>query len=441
MSSLKVILSDLFEKLKTDRFYLDSIVLIVFSLLGNFFAFIVNIIYTRTLPEGQYGAVMSINAMINILGTMAMGFRMFNVKETSEFIIKGKIDKSVNFTFKFSIVTFIVLVVLSVSFMPLYGMIANFIKVDSLFVILIAIQIVIFTYLSSITSSLLQSMKLFFALSLVSFSYPFLRFIITYPFIRLWDGYIGATASMLVGIVFSFYLTSLYLISKSSKLEYKNDNNEVEEKVKLSDFIPLLPIVFINVFYSVLNYTDVMFARRYFTESQSDIFSVASTIAKANLFVIIPISYIVLPRMIEDFHKKGYKTSVKALFKGIFLGFLASAIFIAFLLLFGEYVLKIFGERYLEASSILIPFTIAFVPMGLSFLLVNYSVTFKNWYFLLVVFVADLLLVLGFVFFHETFTDMILVYGFVGTIMLVSMILLVLFSKEPKEVESPENNI
>lgn len=428
----------LIEKIKNDKFYIDSFIVTLFTLLGNLFAFLVNVIYTRTLPPGQYGAVTSLNSIVNILGTIAIAFRMFNARETAEMISKGQTTRALNVSYKFTFYSFLFFMFLSISLSPVYPVIAEFINVDY-FPLLIAIGIVVFSYLLSITSSLFQSLKMFLLLGIVSFSYPFIRFVLTYPYIKIWGGYLGAVISMLVGITISFTLCSLLTLTVSSyKGNYPEGNNE---KVDLSYFLPLIPIVAINMFYSILNFGDVIFSRRYFSEADTDIFAIASTISKANLFVIVPISYVVLPRMIEDFITRGYRASVMALFKGLVLAVFSSLVYALLIFLFGDIVLKIFGERYLEAKPILLLFTLAFIPIGVSFILINYSIVFKNWYFIIPLIISNVMLILGFVLFHRTFVDMILVDLTVGLILLVSLVLLVLFSKEPKAKISREEMI
>jgi O-antigen/teichoic acid export membrane protein len=106
---MRFFISDIFFKLKSDRFYFDSLVLTLFTVIGNLFAFLVNIIYTRTLPAGHYGAIMSINGIINILSTMAIGFRMFSVRVTSDMISKGESAKAIYFSYKFTLLTYIVM--------------------------------------------------------------------------------------------------------------------------------------------------------------------------------------------------------------------------------------------------------------------------------------------------------------------------------------------
>jgi O-antigen/teichoic acid export membrane protein len=317
---------------------------------------------------------------------------------------------------------------------PLYGVLAQFINVDSVFVIILAAIIVVFTYLSSITSSLFQSMKMFLSLGIISFSYPFLRFVLTYPLIKVWNGYIGATASMVIAIMLSFILTSLITRLSSNFEEYKG-----ELKFDLAQFVSLVPIVVMNVLYSVLNYADLLFVRRYFEEAQTDMFAIASTIAKATLFVIIPVSYVVLPRMIDDYHKRGYRAGVNALMKGIALSFFACLVYLGIIAVFSDIILMIFGYRYLEAKPLVFPFTLAFIPMGLSFLLINYSVTFRNWALVIPLVIANIGLVGGFIIWHSNFYQMILVYGVVGTFLLISSILFVIFSKKPKVSDEEVN--
>ncbi|MFN4245742.1 MAG: hypothetical protein ACK4F9_06310 [Brevinematia bacterium] len=428
-------INKIFYKIKTDRFYFDSIVLIFFTVLGNLFAFLVNIIYTRTLPPGQYGAIMSINSLINILGTVAIAFRMFNVRETSEFILENQTYKAISFSYKFSLYSFIAITIFFLSIFPVYSYLVFFINVDYL-AILFALAIVIFSYITSITSSLFQSMKMFFALGIVTFIYPFVRFVFTYPYIILWNGYIGATASMLTGIVLSFVISSFIILHK----EQNTINNNESPKFNLSYFLPLIPIVIINAFYSFLNFGDVIFSRKYFNEADTDIFAIASTIAKANLFVIAPISYVVLPRMIEDLHKKGYISSVKALFKGVFLALISSFFYTVFIYVFSDTILGIFGERYLNAKPILLLFTIAFIPIATSLLLINYGIVFKNWFFMLPLFISDLILILGFTFFHKTFEEMILVDLISGTFLFLTLVIMIFLSKEPKSKVSEEEN-
>ncbi len=422
-------ISKVFEKIKTDRFYSDSIVLIFFTVLGNLFAFLVNIIYTRSLPPGQYGAVMSLNSIVNILSTVAVAFRMFNVRETSNLILEKRIGKAISVSYKFSIYSFIVILSLFVLFSPFYSSLAMFINVEY-FAIFLTLAVVIFSYITSITSSLFQSLKMFFVLGVVTFVYPFTRFIFTYPYVLLWNGYIGAIVATLIGIVVCFVVSSLVVVLHKdySSVLYENDN----DNINLSYFLPLIPIVLINVFYSVLNFGDVIFSRRYFNEVDTDIFAVASTVAKANLFVIVPISYVVLPRMIEDLRKKGYNASVKALFKGILLAILSSFFYVVFVLFFGDIILTIFGERYLAAKPILFMFTICFVPIGVSLILINYGIVFKNWFFMIPLLLSDLILILGFIFFHSTFQEMILVDFVAGCFLFLSLVVIILLSKREK---------
>jgi len=424
---MKNFLSNIFFKLKNDRFYFDSFILTLFSVVGNLFAFLVNIIYTRTLPEGGYGAVMSINGIINILGTMAIGFRMFSVKVTSDMVANGENAKAIHFSYKFTLFTHFVMVAILILLYPFYGILAQFINVDSTFAIILSGVIIIFNYLSSITSSLFQSMKMFFSLGIISLSYPLIRFVLTYPLIKVWNGYIGAPASMVIAATVSFISTSLITKMSSKFEEYKG-----KLKFNLSEFIPLIPIVLMNILYSILNYVDLLFVRRYFEEAQTDMFAIASTIAKATLFVIIPVSYVILPRMIDDYHKKGYKASINALIKGIILSLLACLAYLGIIAVFGDLILMIFGTRYLEAKPLVLPFTIAFIPMGLSFLLINYSVTFKNWLLSIPLALANVGLIGGFIIWHSSFYKMILVYGVVGTILLMLLLVFVAFSREPK---------
>lgn len=431
-------ISKIVEKLKTDRFYFDSIILTVFTLLGNLLAFLVNIIYTRTLPPGQYGAVMSINSFINILTTISLAFRMFNVRETSELIAKGQNPKAIVVSYKFTLYSFLGLVLFFLILSPLYGYIVKFMKIDYLPFVM-SVMIVILSYLTSITSSLFQSLKLFLILGIVSFSYPFLRFVFTYPHIMAWDGqYIGATSSMLLGIVVSFVLSSLVILfNRDSRISLINENSN-KISLNLSYFLPLIPIVLINMLYSVLNFGDVIFSRRYFSDAETDIFALASTVAKANFFVIIPISFVVLPRMIEDLNNRGYRASVMALVKGVAIALVASFAYLIFVLFFGDIILRIFGERYLEAKSILFLFTLAVIPIGISLLLINYSIVFKNWYFLIPLAITDVILIVGFILFHSNFVEMILVDLVAGVFLLVSLSIMVLLSKEPKQVSKED---
>lgn len=422
------------EKLRTDRFYIDSIILTGFTVLGNLFAFLVNIIYTRLLPPGQYGAIMSINSMVNILGTMAIAFRMFNVRETSEMIALGNTHTAIKVSYKFTMFSFVGIMIIFILLTPFYPHIVSFMNIDY-FPFLIGLGTILFTYLTSIVSSLFQSMKLFLILGIVSFSYPFLRFVLTYPSIMVWKDYSGAIIATYAGIVISFVIASIFLLK-----HLENDKTSSTEKVKLnlSYFLPLLPIVVINLLYSTLNFSDVIFARRYFNEAETDIFAIASTIAKANTFVIFPISYIVLPRMIEDFRTKGYQSSILALLKGVILGALASIVYVIFIIIFGNIILKIFGERYLEASRILPYFTIAFIPISLSFILINYSITFKNWYFIVPLLSSNIIMILGFILFHNSFEEMITVILISGIVMFVSLLLMVFLSKQPPTEVSGE---
>lgn len=431
-------ISKIVEKLKTDRFYFDSIVLTIFTLLGNLVAFLVNIIYTRTLPPGQYGAIMSINSFINILTTISLAFRMFNVRETSDLIAKGQNPKAIIVSYKFTLYSFLGLVLFFLLLSPLYGYIVGFMKIDYLPFVM-SVMVVIFSYLISITSSLFQSLKLFLILGIVYFSYPFLRFVFTYPYIVVWDGqYIGATSSMLLGVVISFVLSSLVIIlNKNSRELLLNENNN-KLSLNLSYFLPLIPIVLINMLYSVLNFGDVIFSRRYFNDVETDIFALAATVAKANFFVIIPISFVMLPRMIEDLNNKGYRASVMALVKGVVIALFASFVYLIFVLIFGDIILKIFGERYLEAKSILFLFTLAVIPIGISLLLINYSIVFKNWYFLIPLAVTDIILIVGFILFHNNFVEMILVDLVAGLVLLFSLSFMVLLSKEPKQVSKED---
>lgn len=426
----------LIQKFKTDRFYIDSIILTGFTVLGNLFAFLVNIIYTRLLPPGQYGAVMSINSMVNILGTMAIALRMFNVRETSEMITQGQTNTAIKASYKFTMYSFIAIMIIFILLLPIYPLITTFMNIDY-FPLIISLGIVLFTYLSSIVSSIFQSMKLFLMLGIVSFVYPSIRFILTYPSIIIWQDYNGAVVASYLGITISFVLSSIFLLRY---LENSSNTNNQKIKLNLSYFSPLLPIVLINLLYSTINFGDVIFARRYFNEVETDIFAIASTIAKANTFVIFPISYIVLPRMIEDFKLRGYKSSIMALVKGVILGTLASIAYFLFILIFGDIILKIFGERYLEAKKILPYFTVAFIPISLSFILINYSITFKNWYFIIPLVISNISMVGGFILFHNTFEEMITVILISGSITLVSLLLIVVLSKEPK-IEISEEEI
>ncbi|MBB1564535.1 hypothetical protein BLD25_02505 [Candidatus Gracilibacteria bacterium GN02-872] len=272
---------------KNNYFY---IVLFGFSgIIGGLINYIYHPIMLRFMSIEEFGIFSSLISIFNILSVVTIGFDLFLNKEFSRNLDDEKKVKSVfvDSTKIFGIIG-ITLFALFTVFSPF---IANFLGIQSNFLVIISGLILVFSFGGISASAFLKSSKSFEVLSFNDVLAPVARLVFGVLFVFLGLGILGAVLGFIASYIISLLFILYFSFGKLKNIDYKPNTKKL-----FKDFIgsktELFNFFFVSLIFSIFMNVDMLIARNIFSSGDAGIYGGITVLGKFLIFLLLAIETI-----------------------------------------------------------------------------------------------------------------------------------------------------
>jgi len=389
-----------------------SALMILGSNLANFIAYLYHLIIGRMLGPVAYGELSS------VISALALIFISLNF--LSLIIVKfvSSAQKNSIYTF-FTRQAFRVGVVLALIVLVLSPFFSNFLHI-SLATFLLIVPILTFAVPTFVYRSFLQGL-LRFKEVVVSTNIDIVgRLVLGVIFVIFGFSSFGAVMGICLSSILTFFflrfLLKDYRLSRS-----KSPFSKIGNLISYAK-----PLFFATLATNSMFSTDVILVKHYFNAHEAGIYASISTLGRIIFYGAGPVGAVMFPMIAQKYSRgENYKKifSLSALFTG---GIILAVLFVY--LFFPALSIRIlFGEKFLEGSSLLFPFGIFMALFTFASLLVSYFLAKDKTKVTFITVLSAILQVAGITFFHTSLQSVIKVSIFASAFLLVLLVLYLIY--------------
>jgi len=391
-----------------DKFLRASTLLFVASMVTNVFNYAFQLTMGRLLSTEDFGLMNSLFSLLMITSLPFITIMTVLTRYVSTFMveevygrIKGLLLRAYKNILSIGLFLFFVFVCLS-------SLIKPFLKMDSVTPIVL-LGIALFTSLVlPINTAFLQGLQKFRSLSIVSGTLGPAKFVFCLIFVLL-----GLRVN---GVFWGLILTNIAIFFISYAPLRSIIKSAATSIVKIDDLLSYaIPVFLANVCFAILTQVDLIMVRHYFPPTEVGIYASAAVLGRAIMYLPAVLVLALFPMVAEAHTKnqKSYHLLVKASTYTVVLAGSGTLLY----LLFPRFIMGLlFGEKYVEAASLLGLYGFAMLPMGLLFILINYNLARTDVKFIKYLLLFTCLQVCLVVLFHQTLTQILWIIFACGTV-------------------------
>jgi O-antigen/teichoic acid export membrane protein len=411
------------DELKNDDLFRAGSLMFFAVLFTGGINWLYQVIMGRTLgPEiyAEFGALFALSFFLSSI--LIRTIRVFMAGIVSRLKGKNKLKSIPKFhsivigrIIFIGILTFLIFAALS-------GVISEFLHIESITLILMVGLVFIFSWLVPVNLGVMQGLQRFKNLAATNFVQAISKFVFGVALVLLGFGIYGAIGGLVVGPLIAL-VVSLFLIKDIIKLPIgKTNPNKIitedirseSEDINIISFYVLIAITCLMIPTNI----DVILVKHFFTNQETALYAAASVFGKMVFFLPVGISTALYPKVI-DAHIKNQDTK-RILRRGMVYTGIPSGILVIFLILFPRFFLGFYGEKYLDADSLLILYGPLMFFFALTAVLVYYNLA-KNRYWFIYTFVALSMIEVGLVWmFHATLISILQIMLVMNIVIFIS---------------------
>jgi len=379
------------RKVSSEQLFMIS-VLIVNG--GNY---LYNLLLGRILGPEQFADAAVLITFLLTLSFVAMTFQLVTAKFSILFKVKT-FNRFVSSMYKSALFIGVPLGALIVVFSTELQQVLNT-SSSSMFVVF-GLGVPVY-FLMSINRGVFQGKKEFNSLSITYQTEMLSRLLVTLALLLIFG--IESPVLIAIGIIVSFVFGMFPFKSKLFSLQRKVRIREIYKKQIKSFFI-------LTAFYEltqiIINNSDILLVKHYFESYDAGLYASLALIGRMVYFIAWMFVMLLLPKVIH-LKKEGKKTS-GVLFK--YIGYISclSCIIITSCVLFPETIVQLlFGESYLEISSLLWKYALATSLFAISNIFAYYYLSLDKYIPVIISGVFGILQVVLIVWFHESLEQVV----------------------------------
>ena len=207
---------------------------------------------------------------------------------------------------------------------------------------------------------------------------------------------------------------------------------KINTKELYSYSIPLIfMITSLTCFYSI----DVWLVKHYFTAEEAGLYSAVSLIGKIIFFCSLSISQVMFPKA-SELHESG-KSSKSLLYKSVGIILLFIIPMLALYFIFPNFIINVlYGADYLYIAPLVGWFGLFIALTSLVYLISFYKVSVNHKLFIIILWVFNILQIVGIVLFHNSLAEVVKVLIITMFLLFVILALNVLISKDGKTINN-----
>ncbi len=395
-----------FEAIKNNKLVINSAILFFGSMMVNVLNYLYHLIMGRALGPADYGTLAALISIIGIVsvfgGALSLAITKFAASTKAE---KNK-GKAKYLFLRTSKIVFFIGLFLFLIFALFSGLITDFLKIDSVYLVLLVGVIFIVAYLPIVSKGITMGWQRFKALSLINFLEAFIKLVAAIALVYAGFRVFGAIAAFIIsigcGYIFSLYPIKDILYSKKGEIEGLRKNGIIFAIPSL--LLSLSIILFYNA--------DIILVKHFLSGEEAGFYSALSTIGRIIFFAAGPVSLVVFPTVAEKYSQN--KKTEKYLFQGVFLVLVIAATALIFYFLIPNFVvLMLYGGEYLKISGLLGAAGLSATFLALNNLIGYYYLSLEKKWFLIVFWLANISQIILIMLFHQIIVQIIYIQLFV----------------------------
>ncbi len=352
----------------------------------------------RALGPEEYGVFGALFSIFYLIGIISQTLGTSTTQFVSKFVGEGKqIGFFIKGTLKRTIVAGSLI---SMIFLMVSKDIMNVLKLPDIWPIVILIMILFLSWIIPIIDGALRGMKRFSSLAFSSISNASFKMIFGIGLVMAGFGVSGALFGVTLGAILGLFISFLFL------KPYIKPNNPHDPDFRYSSFYSYsLPVMFAMISLSIPSNLDVILAKYFFSPAEAGVYTSVSVLGKIVFFFSGAIGTVMFP-MITEKYTKGENTigilKKSFLYTGVLSGSLVSIYFF-----YPQIVVKIFGDKYIDAIDLVAPYGIAMFFVSITALVISYHLAIKNMKYIVFYTGFTILEVALLMIFHSSMVEMI----------------------------------
>jgi O-antigen/teichoic acid export membrane protein len=368
-----------FNGLKTSAFK-DLIqaggILFIASGFGNLCNLLFWLFMVRKLNPVEYGILNTLFSLFMILSLPAGTLQTVITKFVAQLYALGKFAQIKYFITHFSKRVFLIAIFFLALFVLFSPAIASFLRISSVWLILVTGVVLFISIVSPLTLGVLQGAQRFLAMSVNSILNSVLRLTLGIALVAAGFKAMGA----LVGFGMATVLTlaiSFFQIPREVLIA----RTDAPAQLKMNSVYRYsLPVFFSLLCWMILTNVDVILVKHFFSPLEAGFYSIAQMAGKIILFLPGVVSVILFPKMSEAFSQQ--KSSLNLLKKGLAITSFLCATASILCVLYPDLVLRILTKRQdAEAIKLIVPFCVAMTFYALVNLFIFYNLAIQRFRF------------------------------------------------------------
>lgn len=403
-------------KLATHPLISGSGIIFAGSFAVNIINYAFNLIMGRMLSVSDYGLLISLIALVSLLTLFQGSFTTLFAKFAAKYSVHKDYGSEKSFI-KFSTkIIFIVAIGFLLCLVLFIVPLSRFLHVSNFFLMICVFLTVFISILGSLPSGILQGHLKFKYLAGVNVFGAIIKLIFGIGLVMAGFGVVGGILAVLALFIIPYIISSLYVY-------YYTNRHIAESKSVHIDFISEFkkasgPFLVASIAITILQASDVIFARHFFNNIMAGQYAALSLMGKAIFYITSPIYFVFFPLIAHKTEKKEDTTGTLLLASVIILA--CSGLFTVIYFLYPQIILSIFfpSAGYAILSAYLGFYSLYILIFSICFLLFNYFLSVGDTrIYKITVSVALMYIILLFAF-HKSIADFIMVLTFSSLLLL-----------------------
>jgi len=392
--------------------FAGSFIMIFGSNAVNFFNYLYHLVIGRLLGPSSYGELASLISIIGLLGILPVSISIVIIK----FVSSAKNNEDVGNliawlkekVFQLSLVLFLSIIIIA-------PFISSFLHINNIsYFILLGISF-LFSLQTNFYRSILQGLLKFKQSVISTLVESSAKLVLSVVLVVLGWQLFGAVLALVLSAILGFYFTLTFL--KFPKIV------EIKKPIYLRQMIMFtLPATVQSIASTSFYSSDLILVKHFFSSYDAGIYAALSTLGKIIFFGTGPISSVMFPLVSKRFIRG---ENVKKIYYYSFLTTMVLAILILlFYLVAPEIAIGLlYGEAFLEASSLLFWIGVFIALFSLVSLIVNFELAKGKTVAVYFQLAAALLQIILIWFFHQSLFEVIKVSIIVAGLLLGSLLI------------------
>ncbi len=330
---------------------------------GNFFSLLFLVVLGKTLTTSQFGLATAMIGFVGLCGIIYAFLPSIISKYISQFAEKNvkkfyyyNLKKYLALVFFFSLLIFIC-----------QNFIFNFLKFDSLILLILIILMFIFNGVVSYNDGIILGKQNFLYHSQAVFLLNFLRLILLFIFLN----YFLDVSFVLLSFIISYLSVIIFQYLKLKK-NFSQNESLIDKKFNFLSK-DALSIILINLVIIFLLNSELVLSRYFLDEDSAGIYNGISSIGKISFYLVNSLAPIVIPKTVFLDSKK--QDSSKFILYILILTISVSLISSLFYFFFKDvFIETIFNESYLKLNFLIFIMNINYSLLAASSVLLNFLV-------------------------------------------------------------------